>query len=178
MKTSRCSRWLHVALIGIASAACTTASVTGTVSGQGINVADVAYLVTQANGYEQIAVYLSEATGLCGQLQDGSFLENQNLLAVMLQSGSTNALGQYSYLGTGGSQLSAEFFSLTTQCQDVQGTVATDGTLSVTSNNANVLVGHFKLGFGRDALTGTFAANYCNLAWDDQPHQYTCYEQE
>lgn len=121
-------------------------SVSGTLLGKSFATADAASYATSTG----IRIVLYDAPGLCGYLKSNAVKANSS--SIVIDISSPNA-GSYP-----GSNVQYAQFDAT--CNSPMGESGS-GTVEITSTDANMISGTFRLTLNSDSITGSFFAPIC-----------------
>lgn len=114
------------------------------------------------------AVVLSNTSGLCGFAAGGKEPKNSQFLILVVRDTNRAPTGAGTYViyssGAQPTKLAvAQYFQTDASCNETQITLATSGTITITSVSNGNLSGTFDLTFDSgDHVTGSFSATNCN----------------
>ena len=150
-------------------------TVNGTIRGSSLKAGDAVSAVgairIDSTPLNAAVVVLSSSSGLCSSASAGKEPKSSQFLTFVLSDRTTNAApttaGTYTiWPGTGAQPMKlafAQYAQTDANCQETQLTVATTGTITVTSVNNGDVHGNFDFTFDSgDHVTGSFTAKNCN----------------
>src|SRR5215472_6457143 len=161
----------------VASCGSSPFTVSGTIGGNSLKAGDAVSAIGNAsvNGatLTGAVVVLSNSAGLCSSAAAGKEPKSSQFMTFVmgemfyaLTTGYTPPAVSYTiWPGTGAPTTNwafAKYAQTDANCNQVQFTVATSGTVTVTSMSNGDVSGNFDITFGGDRVTGSFSAKNCD----------------